>query len=914
MRNVFYPLFALIFSATGLFGQVIINEFSAANMSDYPDNYGEFEDWIELYNAGTNAVDLGGWFLSDNINNPDKWAFPAGVTIGPGEHLVVFCSDRDEVTSGFVHAGFKLTQTKNEYVFLSDPAQNTADIIQITDPNQMNHSRGRVVDGDPNWGVFLNPTPGAPNAGAFSGYAPKPIFNVAPGFYDGPVTVSIQDIPGAVIRYTTDGSEPNMTSAVYTSPLTLSQTTVVKARAFPADPLMLPGFAEANTYFVNDNHAVPVISIAGSDVMDLMMGSQFDPIGSFELFGADGELIDEAYGEFNKHGNDSWAYAQRGIDYITRDQMGYTSSIAGKIFPTKDRDRYQRLILKAAANDNYPFSNGGAHIRDAYIHHLSQLADLDLDERSYEPAVLYVNGNYWGLYDMREKVDDPDFTRKYYNQGEKWIDYIKTWGGTWEEYGSRADWDDLTNFILSNSMADPNNYAQVEEKLNTQSLVDYMIINTHVVCKDWLVWNTAWWRGRKPDGGAKKWRYTLWDMDATFGHYINYTSIPNDQPNADPCDNELITPNNDPEGHVDLVVSLLENEDFHSLYVNRYADLNNTYLSCDSMLAILDRLLTRIEPEMPRQIQRWGGTMAEWENNVQALKDFILTRCDFINNGIVGCYDVTGPYPVTVHVEPAGSPNRVRVNTIVPGQYPFDSEYFGGTQLHLQALPDPEWELDHWEVDSNAFSPDAFSPEIMFSLQEKGEVVTAFFRPVVPCVDPENVEFSADFSTIAASWEGPLNFISYEVNWRKSGSVDDWEVVSVVDNNYTIFGLDVCTTYDVRVRSICESALGNYLEFTVQTECVNGTENAEAGVVDWTVYPNPFDNEVFMDLILDKRSNVSLEIMTPTGQVLTARSLGSLPAGQNKIELNELGFLAVGVYFVRMETETGTRTRRIVKQ
>ena len=123
----------------------------------------------------------------------------------------------------------------------------------------------------------------------------------------------------------------------------------------------------------------------------------------------------EGDGYTNKHGNDSWAYAQRGIDFITRDKLGYNYALKHQIFARTPRDRFQRVILKAAANDNYPFCtigpgvNGSAHIRDAYCHTLSQDGHLALDERTYEPCVLYANGQYWGVYELREKVDDADF-------------------------------------------------------------------------------------------------------------------------------------------------------------------------------------------------------------------------------------------------------------------------------------------------------------------------------------------------------------------------------------------------------------------------------------------------------------------------------------------------------------------------
>ncbi len=911
MRFKFYSLFLLFFFGQILHSQVIINEFSAANMDGITDNYGEREDWIELYNAGNQTVNLAGYWLSDNPDNPDKWAIPAGVTIEPGEHLLIFASDRDEFSGGILHAGYKITQTQQEYIVLADPQQNLLDVVQITVPNQVNHSTGRVEDGDIAWGIFQNPSPGAPNGNARTGYAPKPTFNLSAGFYTGSISLSIGGPAGSTIRYTLNGAEPTTSSTLYSAPINIGQTTVVKARVFSSDPDLLPSFTEANTYFINVNHTVPVLSVAGTDLADLFNGNQFEPRGSFEYFD-NGELIDEAYGEFNKHGNDSWAYNQRGVDYITRDQMGYTSSISHQIFPTKDRDNFQRLILKPAANDNYP-AIGGAHIRDAYVHTLSQRASMELDERTYEPCVLYLNGQYWGVYEIREKVDDSDFTRHYYDQGEKWLDFIKTWGGTWEEYGSRADWDNLHNFITTNDMSIPANYNVVKDQLNVLSLIDYMILNTHVVCMDWLNWNTSWWRGRKPDGEAKKWRYALWDMDATFGHYINYTNIPNTTPNADPCFAENLP--DDFEGHGQLIQSLMANEEFHSLYVNRYADMNNSFFTCDYMNSLLDSLIGRIEPEMPGQIQKWGGTMAEWQGNIQQLKDFINSRCTVIDDGIEDCYDVVGPYSVTVKVEPPDIANQVKVNTFVPISFPYTGDYFVGTTLNFQALPIQDWAFDHWEVMTNPFTPGPSAETIQLSLTDTvGDMVTAVFRLAIPCANASQFVFDSTLSSINVDWEAPLNAISYEFGSRKSNSGEDWNTISLTDPTYTIYGLDICTEYDIRVRTICDFAVGSYVEYTVKTACLTGTEEATAGLFEWNIYPNPFDDHLAVDIVLAKATDIRLELIDMTGRVVYREQIGEMDMGKQLVSMDGFSNLAAGTYLLKLTTSEGQVGKLVSKQ
>ena len=117
------------------------------------------------------------------------------------------------------------------------------------------------------------------------------------------------------------------------------------------------------------------------------------------------------------------SYDQRGFDYITRDQMGYDWALEEVLFEESSaRDNYQRLIFKAAANDNYSFQNGGAHMRDLYIHVLSERADLKLDERTGEYCIVYINGEYWGVYDVREKADDLDYTDFRYDQRRGFVD------------------------------------------------------------------------------------------------------------------------------------------------------------------------------------------------------------------------------------------------------------------------------------------------------------------------------------------------------------------------------------------------------------------------------------------------------------------------------------------------------------
>lgn len=917
----FYTLLSflvLISLSIPLSAQVVINEFSAANLNDFTDNYGDQEDWIELYNTSGSFVDLSGYHLSDRTNNPDKWQFPSGVGIQAHGYLRIWASKRDIVQGNNIHTNFKITQTRNnEDVVFADPSGNIIDSHPIDIPNQLGHSRARITDGAEEWGVSLNPTPGSSNFNVKPEYALKPSVNPEAGFYTDEVTISIEnEEPNSVIHYTTNGDEPDSSSPVYSGPLTITETTVVKAIVISNDPNIPNSFMDYHTYFINEDHTIPVVSVSGRLLPDLFFGSQFDPVGTFELFDESGERVADASGEYNKHGNDSWAYDQRGVDFITRDQMGDDYAVKHAIYPNfTDRDRFQRVILKCAANDNYPEVNGSAHIRDAYVHHISIIAEMEMDERTYEPCILYLNGDYWGLYEMREKVDDPDYTDYYYDQEEQDLDFIKTWGGTWQEYGSWDDWYVLRDFILTNDMADPDNYAYVQTELEVLSLIDYMILHAHVVSSDWLNWNTGWWRGRNPEGGAQKWRYILWDEDATFGHYINYTNIPDQSPNADPCNPEVLG-NPGGQGHVPIWLALLENPDFFSLYINRYADMNNTFFSCDFMIPLLDEMIGRIAPEMPRHIDRWGGTVSEWEGNVQALKDFIETRCTVIDEGVLDCYEdegITGPFEVIINVDPPES-GKVKANTVIGQNYPWQTTYFGGIDIELTAIPENGGDFLYWTVNNNIYGPDQFSDIISMELTEHDEI-TAHFSGSIPCGEPFQITSAPTMTSANLEWLSAGEVLSHEVKYRPMGSTEDWDIEVLQGNEVTLYGLEVCTDYEVEIRTICSFSISTTTDYSFTTECVNSTENIIDGIAELQVYPNPSSEILNIDIVLDNNASIFTEILNIAGQPVYRYGYDNLPSGKNTIRLDEeLKNLPAGVYFLKVSNNGESVVKRIVRQ
>ena len=722
-----------------LSAQVVINEFSAANYDGW--DVGDTHDWIELYNGGAAVADISGFHLSDDIDNPTKWAFPAGSTIAAGGRLVVLCSgfgDLDPTAFGYPNTNFRIRQTDDEEIVFADPlgvVLESYDMLAIGSV-QTNMGWGRSSDGAADWVIFPNPTPNAANTGATAtGFSPTPTFNIESGYQAGAINVELSTTEaGASIYYTLNSTTPDNGSTLYTGPIAVGATTVIRAIAYSTDPDILPSFIETNTYFLGaDQHTMMVVSLTGDEIGDGEWGGWGgggDELCSIEFFDENGNFIEEANGDSNEHGNDSNAYDQRGFDYITRDQFGYDHAVHYNPFPAwTDRQDYQRFIFKAAANDNYSFADG-AHVRDLFCHLISEQGDMKLDERRGANCIVYLNGAYWGVYDIREKADDIDYTDYYYDQERGFVDYLKTWGGTWEEFGSGDDWYDLVDFVTAQDMTDPTNYEYVESQLNTKSLIDYFILNSYIVSMDWLNWNTAWWRGTHPDGGAKKWRYVLWDCDATFGHYVNYTGIPDTGPTADPCNPEGMGDVGG-QGHIPILNALLDNEDFYATYINRYASYSNTIFSCEYMNHFLDSLTGVIEPEMQRQVDTWGGTYAGWEDAVQEMRDFIDTRCaDELVGGMEDCYDVTA-VNVTVIIDGIGEVTISNASIYFPDS-PWTGIYFTDVPIDFSAI-ETEGAFLGWEIVSGDITiADLLNPDFDVTLVGDITIIAHFESNIDP--------------------------------------------------------------------------------------------------------------------------------------------------------------------------------------
>ena len=774
MNQKLFTLVFFILVSTKCFLQISINEYSASNLRDFEDQYFKYEDWIELYNESDVAIDLGGYYLSDRENNPTKWAIPSGTIIEAKGYSIFYTSGRDKKN----HTNFKLSQSDDkESIVLSNPNGNIIEKTKLR-KTQLSHSIGKLNDGN-SWKIFTNPTPSGSNIGSphYDSYAPSATIQKDAGFYAESIYANVITHSEFTLRYTLDGSQPTSASRIFTDSVYISKTSILKVRNFSDDTSILPGFIDFRTFFINEpSSTLPIFSVASELAIQLAEGErELKPISSIECFDKDGKLYATSYGELDSHGQDSWVNDQRSLDWISRDEMGYDNGIKAKLFHSSDRDNYQRIIFRASGDDNYPAVQdvdhlGSTHVRDEYVQTLAENGNMNLDLRSVERCILYLNGKYWGVYTIREKPDDHDYTNYRYNQDKYDVQFLKTWGDTWVEYGDEKaleDWIALKDFILENDMSNAENYNQVTEQYDVLSIIDYMITNLSVVSSDWMNYNVGWWRGTHPEGEHKKWGYILWDNDATFDYYINYSGVPNTNADAKACDIEGISDYMDeffpmdtttisypadsffwdgewiyyegdtfdiypdPGKHEKIFLKLLEESpQFRNLYFSRYADHINEVFSCENMNHVLDSLIAIIEPEMPRHIDRWGRSIGEWVDNVETLRNYVNERCSLIDDGMVDCYEVTGPHQLTIVAEPP-IPFKIDLNTLTNVPTPYTTNYFGNMKNSITTFDTANYKFIRWESKSGNISIDESDNTFTTFEISNSDTLVAVFQDIV---------------------------------------------------------------------------------------------------------------------------------------------------------------------------------------
>lgn len=680
------------------FGQISITEICPANADIICDpDYFNFSGWVELYNSSDQEVPLTDYSLSDDPADPKKWVFPRWAAVPAQGYLLVWCDEGNDD----LHTNFSLS-AKGGRVVLTGPYGGEAQRIDF--PVQHTNTSYGQVNGV--WGYMANPTPLRANEPLVASRRAGAVrASIAPGRYGASVAVGLATDEPATIRFTIDGSDPGPQSRIYSRPILAEKTMTIKARSF--DRELIPGPVAVFTYFINERpFSLPVVSLTTQPayLWDNRIGIYADgtngtvrpcynvPVnwnqdwerhGYLELFSKDGVRLFGQDTDFRVSGGCSRNWPQKPFALRARNKYG-DNEFEYPFFAAKQIDEYGGLFIRNSGNDQ-PLTM----FRDALLQGLVA-GQLDVDYQAYQPAAFYLNGEYWGIQNLREKVD-ADYIKSNYGIDADDVDLLELNGvvieGSGDFYHSYLDG---LNYL---DLADSASFGYIDRHIDVQEYINYMVTQIYCANLDWPGNNIKFWRQRSTKG---KFRWILHDLD--FGFDLNKAtpssaSHPTLEFATDP-DNE-VWPN--PAWSTFHFRKLLENPVFRSRFIETMNAAIDVTFDPERVIRHIDSLQSVVRPEMYYHRARWGGSMEEWTKEVQLLREFAVARNAFMKEHVREFFDLGRHVDVSLRVTP-GSAGTYRWNRLSSGEAVSYRPYPSGMSYRLEARPAYGYRFKEWRM------------------------------------------------------------------------------------------------------------------------------------------------------------------------------------------------------------------------
>lgn len=597
-------------------------------------------------------------------------------------------------------------------------------------------------------------------------------FSHPAGFYQNEFLLELSSELGDQIYYTLDGSVPDLDSYQFSGTITVDErssdepklalisnithsyspwvppsgpvqlATIIRARSYNAGEW---GPTITATYFVtdagSDRFQVAVVSLvtpkenlfdyetgiyvlgkvyddykqANPGAVDglatpanyTQRGGDWEKPTHMELFEPDGSRPIAQDMGIRIHGGGSRSFQQKSIRLYAKDDYG-PKNFEYQIFPDQDLLKYKRLIMRNSGQDWMKTS-----LRDGLMHTL--VRHLPFETMAYRPAVLFINGEFWGIANIRERFDTKFFESKF-DVDEDEVDQLS--GNAVIEEGNADHYLTMLNYIRNGGVTEMQRYRYIQTQMNTESFKYYNLAQIYYNNRDWPHNNIEYWRGQaqydpnEGPGRDGRWRWLMKDTDFGMAWTDRHTEgTYNWQVSQDYLDFATRA------GHWStfLLYELLQNEEFKHDFINGYRDLMNTAFRKERVLSVLEELRSTIEPHAEEHLQRWGNSshrwsmpkdLAEWNTNVNYIRRFVNDREAFVNEHFIEKFELGELYPMRVAVNDT-TRGFIRVNKTelirpTPGltrmDYPntFEMQYFEGHPVTVKAVAFDGYEFSHW--------------------------------------------------------------------------------------------------------------------------------------------------------------------------------------------------------------------------
>ena len=594
---------------TGLGAQSAASAVSVNDLGLYINEVltsGEGEDWLELANTSGQEIDLSGMGLSDDPAHPRKWRFPAGARIAVGGYVVVTLAGgeadsqsiaEDRAPADYV-ADFALSA--GETACLSMPDGKLIDFIR-TQELRRDVSVGRV-EGVDRYRCFAEPTPGRPNAAAsYEKVAREISFSVPPGIVrEDRIELALTSDADVDIYYTTDGSQPTKASKLYDRPIALSKNTCIRAIAWRDGVLQSE---EALASYIFGQHSLRLVCVTGnpgqltgSEGM-LNTGARKKGCGVFvEIYEPDGtrQIAQSCFFILSGHQSRTH-FGQKSFRLTAKRAYGDTRFRAA-LFSNRDYDEYKSIVVRAGGQDVMQ-----TKMRDSILTSLA--ADTRVLYQETEPCVVYVNGRYWGLYNLRERIDTHSIC-----QFEGWSNPD---GVTLGESTGNASYRRMLSWVAEHDLSNEANLAELRKVVDVENYLDYVALEMYTCNQD--LNNIRYYRSSDED---PRWKWALFDLDLSFQIDRNNVKDWLRESKVGTVTSQDAT----------LFCKLMKNSSLRDAFLTRMGQLLATTFSADNVLGKIRARYDLIREEMALNCKRWDWSTGTWNRYVKAMAKYASER------------------------------------------------------------------------------------------------------------------------------------------------------------------------------------------------------------------------------------------------------------------------------------------------
>lgn len=590
---------------------LIINEVMSSNYSYLPQNGGIYYDWIELYNNSNKEIKLKEYCIGKNdtaCNNslPD-------ITLKAHEYYVFMASgDVNLSNSSYKHINIKIGDNDSLYLFKDKKIIDSLFVPALDPGYSFGKNKGYGV------GYFTSPTPKTENKNGTIAIATPPTIKTVGGIYNDVEKVTVEIYGEGAIYYTTDGTNPSTSSIKYVNPINLKKTTSIKAIAVK-DGKRNSSISHAS-YIINENHTVPVLAISiAPDKFNTInkkawtTGIEFEAYAEYFEKNKEGFVIPCGFKVFggSTRGPAKKSYALKFTKKYGAGKLNY------QVFDNRDYSAYDSLVLRTGSQDE-----PRAMIRDILG---TSLVD-DVTEayvQAYKTVILYINGKYWGIYFIREKIED-SYVANNFNTSNPDTDILRVDGEI--KTGNNLEYNKLISYINNNDLSKNSNYEYVKSKIDITSLIDFWVASSYVTNND--IVNYRYFRNPDVDDG--KWKFIFYDLDwAWYNYDLNYYQF-------------ATNPGGMTVRHYTTVLlrNLMKNSEFKKIFVERVSYQLKNVWNKERVLAKYDELVAELAPEIKRNHERWGYSLTEYNTRLAELKTYIEKREGFMIKQTVSFFNL----------------------------------------------------------------------------------------------------------------------------------------------------------------------------------------------------------------------------------------------------------------------------------